>query len=118
MFQSPASSFDARVAQGVAYLNVFQPDWFKGIDLATLDISSGTTCALAQLAGGSWQKAIRAHSAIDNESAMQPLGFCERSGPDRDLRYQQLTKAWRRAIIALCAGTYIGIVSTEEALAA
>ena len=118
MFQSPDLSYDVRAAQGVALLSAQEPQWFQGIDIAELNLQNGRSCILAQLAGGSWTKGIQKYHVRD-ESLQFNCGFYESPDvPDFDKRYQKLTTAWRRAIIALCAGTYVGVVPALEPLAA
>jgi len=122
MFQSSATSFEARVAQGVAFLNDVKPGWYRGIDLAKLDISCPDNCACAQVEGCKYGMAVsRLYKLKQFEESN--LGFIQDIGlgaGDIEIRrhYAQLTTAWRKAIIALCAGTYVGVFDLKLALAA
>lgn len=118
MFQNPNTSFDARVAQGVALLSARNPTWFGGINLATLDVRHGRHCVLAQLADGLWKEGARKYCVRDASQQFN-CGFYESpDASDTIERYQKLTVAWRKAIIALHAGSYVGAVSYESALPA
>jgi|GEM_PF-4593423 len=117
MFENPNAGYDARVAQGVALLSSQNPQWFHGIDIATLDVRNGRACILAQLADGSWTHGVRTYHVRD-ASLQFNCGFYESPDiPDSLERYGRLTAAWRRAIIALCAGTYVGVFDRKVALA-
>lgn len=43
--------YEARVAKGIALLNMRVPGWVEKVDLELLDISSGTYCVTAQISG-------------------------------------------------------------------
>lgn len=117
MFQNPASSFDARVAQGVAFLNKVKPGWHLGVDLAKLDMGYTYSCVLAQVEGCGYGKAVSSIYCLRQFEELN-LGFAhdlakDASETDIDTHYAQLTMAWRKAIVALHAGTYVGAVLHE-----
>jgi len=123
MFHSPASSFDARVAQGVAFLNDhINPNWWQKVSLLTLDVGKHCSCPFAQATGVDYDLAVtRCHITIDQEidyGFFHSLFGDDVTQEDILRHYTQLTKAWSRAIIALEAGTYIGAITAKEALPA
>lgn len=54
LLESREATHQQRVANGVRLLDAERPDWWKVIDLSTLDINSAETCILAQLHDGDY----------------------------------------------------------------
>jgi len=124
MYIPSKNEFDMRVAQGVAFLNSNAPEWYKRINLEKLSIGDGKCCALALV----WNDRfidVQKQLKLGNHTAVQ-LGFlCPQcyvstlgmtSGEYVQFENTSLTAAWKRAIIALCAGTYVGMIDTPENL--
>lgn len=77
-----------RVAQGAKILDEKEPDWFRKIDVATLDFSSYTNCVLGQLfvrpKYGDAEDAAGAH-ALWYEVAGDLLGLPRRAQSEREV---------------------------------
>lgn len=88
-----------RVSMGVEYLDTRCPEWWRSIDLDTLELDNGSTCVLAQLYGD-WVAGVEA-LGLDNPTA-ETLGFVtlRPEWPDimDTLATRQLTPLWRAII--------------------
>lgn len=96
-----------RVARGAAYLDEVDPDWWRRLDAAVLELSHGQHCVLGQLHGGFGQGLSRA--AVLNmgsapRASLSPvaLGFLCVQGVAADWQardYALLNAAWQDEII-------------------
>jgi len=105
---------DARVARGVALLDVMHPQWDEDIDLCTFDMANCQKCALGQLYD--WYHDGCVSMGDPNDKVIAQFGFCsriamhspchltrnweygERWGHARAMEYRQLTEAWSQVI--------------------
>ena len=113
MIESKSLPFDVRVALGVDHLNRVDPGWFHHVDLAILDIGHGKFCILAQLTRKKWESCIPQYRIWGPEQQLSHGFYIDISSMPKVLaeyRHAQLTAAWKRAIVALRAGTYVGAV--------
>lgn len=51
MFKKRATPLGERVRQGAEYLDEVAPDWFAGVDTATIDLNSNRYCIAGQVFG-------------------------------------------------------------------
>ena len=117
-FQSPNNAFDARTARCVAHFNIHQPGWFRSINIATLHQGHDRYCAVAQLTKKKW-KWLAPHLGLYEKEQHVDLGlYCDLPTEKQRIEYYwKQTLSFRRAIIALCAGTYVGVVQAPKDLA-
>jgi len=85
---------DRRVAAGAALLDEKVPGWRGKIDLETLNIADGHSCALAQVSGSTFNDGLAKYHI----AGAPQYGF---SIYDRDeVSYAALNEAWARALAA------------------
>jgi hypothetical protein len=101
------------IKRGMRWLDAHYPDWEWRINLQTLQLSSGCRCILGQLVGFAVIiEGERQHPDLSNASWARLHGFISGPcGPDGNLDgtygqsiigeyicFQDLTKAWKKAI--------------------
>lgn len=104
--------YEARVAKGIALLDIKKPGWADDIDLSLLDIRSGSHCVTAQLSGeydyrtGMEQLGLE-HGEYDDGTytlhgfqAEDPRAPGMPEGYVREAGYRTLNTIWRREINA------------------
>ena len=94
------SSLRDRAAAGAAFLDRVKPDWFKRVNLDTLDLSCDDTCVLGQL-HGDYLRGMDKYG-LDNERARE-LGLWGNCHPREFLAgfrggWNRLTRAWKNEI--------------------
>lgn len=84
----------SRVAAGAARLDADQPGWHRNVNVNTLDISSGSRCALGQTYG-SYAQGVQRLGLTSGEASS--LGFNTTGVHDN---FAAITAEWRRLIEA------------------
>jgi len=95
-----------RVQRGAAYLDEFDPEWYRRVDPDTLELSSGSSCVLGQL-HGTFHMGLSRSQLINLSSApraslspvsygFQCVGGVSEAAQDRDYAY--LNRAWKKAV--------------------
>ena len=83
------SAIAERVAAGAAFLDEQDPDWWRNLDLQSLDLGSCTRCVLGQLSGTFGTGLVVFD--LDDEGARN-LGF------NTFIGFDALTAEWKRVI--------------------
>ncbi len=98
------SVFNARqrATTGAAFLDAHYPGWDAKIDLGTLDVGCCSSCMIAQVYGGDYNK-VAPDLLTAHDVSMTQLGFYIRGSKERqaerDEKYHQLTEAWTDLIL-------------------
>ncbi len=88
------NKYTLAVERGIEFLNENVPDWYKVIELESLDLLDGKACILGQLYGDYYDALDDLFPNDDDEVMPEELGF--RAGHYGN--YELLTEAWKLAL--------------------
>lgn len=95
--------YKARISKGVKWLNATKPNWFKKINVDSLDLGDSTSCILGQAFDSYWYKVRQAGEAMEDDKMeadeAHEHGFVEATRSESD--YDLLSSLWFDQVMAL-----------------